>query len=140
MKKIHYVGCFFDRTALFACPEARKHPRLDRSILHPHVTFAYRPSLVPRALFGLPVTVRVTGYGCDGENEAFSVAFEEVPENLRPLTERIALPHITLSVSRDGKPVNSKTLSFAPVPSFLLCGTFGGMDEAGTLHLSPEEM
>lgn len=131
---IKYIGCFFDYPALQASLERLPRQPLSRPVRAPHVTFAYRPHTIPTEAFGLPVTVMVTGYGCDGRNEALSVRFVGLPEILAPLAAQIPVPHITLSVCDTGKAVDSAHLTFAPVEPFLLTGLFGGMDEDDTLR------
>lgn len=49
-------------------------------------------------------------------------------ESLKALGEAIPMPHITLSVSRTGKPVNSRNLHFAPMTPFTIERIFGGLD------------
>ena len=134
MEEMHYIGCFFAPEDVEAAMLTQPRQRLSRTILHPHVTFVYRPDTVPEALFGLPVTVKAVGYGNDGENEGLLVEFSDLPEDLAPLAARIPVPHITLSVSETGKPVNSRYLSFRSIDPFFLTGVFGGMDEAGAVR------
>lgn len=129
MATIKYLGCFFQKQQLYEKIADLDRTPLHRAIPYPHMTCVYRPEEIPEALFGTPVTVRVTGYGCDGENEALRVQFEELPKALRALAENIPVPHITLSVSEFGKSVNSGRLAFEPVEPFLLKGIFGGFDE-----------
>lgn len=137
MENVKYTGCFFDPAVL--AEKLLPYPRkpLQRPIEAPHITFAYRPVSAPVRLFGLPVTVQVCGYGCDEENEALLVKFVELPPQLAESAAEIALPHITLSVSETGEPVNSRRLTYRPITPFLLEGTFGAMDTSGTVHLLP---
>lgn len=134
MEEIRYIGCFFTPEDVEAAMLTQPRQRLYRTIAHPHVTFAYRPESVPAELFGLSVTVKAVGCGNDGENEALLVEFAELPPALKPLADEIPVPHITLSVSEDGQPVNSRYLDFRPIAPFFLTGVFGGMDEADGLH------
>lgn len=131
---IKYTGCFLGPELLQKCLKGYSRQTLSRKIANPHVTFAYHPETVPSELFGQTVTVRAIGYGCDGENEALLVEFDDLPEPLRLYAEAIAVPHITLSISESGKAVNSRMLNFNPITPFVLDGVFGGMDEAGTVH------
>lgn len=135
MADMKYIGCFCDYQEL--CDLLAEYDRqvLFRTIRHPHVTFAYRPTAWPEELFGTPVTVRAVGYGCDGENEALQIEFAELPEALREWATAIAVPHITLSVAKTGRSVNSGSLDFTPIAPFEIKCVFGGMDEAGKLHL-----
>ena len=137
MSSITYIGCFFEWQDLNDGLHSYRRTPLFRAITHPHVTFAYKPTNVMRSCFGMPVTVRVIGYACDGENESLLVEFVQLPEPLTALAETIAVPHVTLSVSQDGEPVNSRYLTYQPSEPFLLTGVFGGMDHQHCLHLSP---
>lgn len=133
---IKYIGGFLDPQLLEKQLENCDRYPLGRTITTPHVTFAYRPENVPYELFGLTVTVRAIGYGCDGENEVLLVEFENLPEPLQAYAEAISVPHITLSISEFGKAVNSYRLNFEPITPFVLEGIFGGMDEDGTVYTS----
>ena len=135
MEKIKYIGCFYDQELILQKAKIHSNERLYRSIKHPHTTFFYRPETVPYDMFGSIVTVRVTGYARDSENEAFLVEFENLPKGLEELASQIKTPHITISVSKTGEPVNSGNLKFTPIAPFLLSGIFGGMDENGTVHI-----
>lgn len=134
MRKIEYIGCFFSQEVILEKAAQYHGDRLYRRISSPHVTFAFRPDTIPYEAFGCPVTVKVVSYGCDGENEAFGVEFEELPEILLPLSRQIKVPHITISVSRTGKPVNSSYISYEPIAPFTLQGVFGGMGTDGIVY------
>ena len=123
-----YIGCFVDPGELARKVEPLGKPRLSRVIAAPHVTFRYQPKTVDRSLFGQKVLVTVVGYGCDGENEGLKVQMRIDDPRLAELAEGVAVPHITLSVSRRGKPVNSSRLRFSPVTPFVIEGVFGGLD------------
>ena len=127
MREIVYIGCFFSREEVMEKAARCRKDRLYRSIENPHVTFAYRPDTIPYEAFGTPVAVTVVSYGCDGENESFGVMIGELPEVLQPLAQAIEVPHITISVSKTGKPVNSRYVTCEPIEPFVLRGVFGGM-------------
>lgn len=77
---------------------------LERYIPNKHITTAFRPNDLGNTFtLGECVYFDIIGYANDGINEAFLV---DVPKL------NIDTPHITLSVSKDGKPVNSKNLKF----------------------------
>lgn len=121
-----YIGCFFDADTLWAAVAPFAPRRLERPVRAPHVTFVYRPERVDTRLFGREVTVRVTGYGNDGRNEGLRVELVTDEPALEALARAISLPHITLSVSRKGRPVDTAGLAFSPVEPFFLTGRFGG--------------
>ena len=128
MEKIKYIGCFFDLRELEARLASFPRQPLEKPIDQPHVTFVYRPREVPWEAFGQRIPVEIVGYGRDEENEALAVRFPALPESLQILADAIPVPHITLSVSRNGKPVNSSRLRFSPVTPFVIEGVFGGLD------------
>ena len=101
---------------------------LARQIDAPHVTFVYRPEAVEEELFGEPLRLCVTGYANDGRNEGVRVEIRTENARLRDMAERIRCPHITLSVSEDGRPVDTGYLTFTPVEPFELTARFGGYD------------
>ena len=134
MRKIEYIGCFLPQEVILEKAAQYHADRLYRCIGNPHVTFAFQPDTIPYEAFGNLVTVKVVSYGRDEENEAFGVELEELPEGLLPLYRQIEVPHITISVSRDGKPVNSRYLPYEPITPFVLQGVFGGMGTDGIVY------
>ena len=134
-----YIGCFFDVDELQTAVAPIAPQRLERPIPAPHVTFAYRPERGDTRLVGRAVTGRVTGYGTAGRNQGRRVEVLTRDPILRELALRIPAPHITLSVSRTGRPVDTAGLSFSPVEPFLLTGRFGGYLPDGTVVFSSAE-
>lgn len=127
MGKIIYTGVFFDASALYAA--MNKHlPRkkLHRQIENPHVTVQYKPKTVNTSLFGQEVEFTVTGYAVDENNEGVAVRFSEdgLSQELRELLETIKVPHITLSVSKNGRPVDTGRLHFEACQPFRIRGTY----------------
>jgi len=101
---------------------------LDKKIPDPHVTFAFRPTpdkLPPEELWGEKFDVTITGLGNDGNNQGYKVS---IPEELKKYYKNDAVPHITLSVSNVGKPVNTRNLSFENIPNFNVQGILGYFD------------
>jgi hypothetical protein len=106
---------------------------LSRKISHPHLTLAYMPdkSVIEKLkpYLGYSFRMTVSGYGCDGENEGYLISeishkSKEIPEVME-LFNAIETPHITLSVGKYGKPVNTKNLDFKPIKPFQIKGTLG---------------
>lgn len=135
MYTVKYIGCFFAPEEVKKCLTDLERNVLDREISAPHVTFSYEPKSVPWEFFGEEVTVKAVGYGNDGENEALQVEFIKLPAGLNELTSEIAVPHITLSVSKRGRSVNSRWLEFKPITPFAMTGIFGAMDDEGAIHV-----
>jgi len=113
LMKVIYCGFFIDKDELAQCFE----PKLARAIEFPHVTTAFRPNGMElfEGMLGEEIHVRVSGYGNDGRNEGVSVILEDGSERARRVFEQIAMPHITISVAEDGKPVDTAKLNFEAV-------------------------
>lgn len=94
-----YWGIFF--------PGHEFETSLEKPVEDKHVTFGFKTPM-PADLLGKSATVSVTGYGNDGRNEALLVDFESWCWDIFGLS----VPHITLSTSTDGKPVDSANLEF----------------------------
>ena len=96
---------------------------------NPHVTLSYMPNDAHEGLFGKTQRILVTGYANDGRNEGVSVEFvgEPTDADFAGMAQGVAVPHITLSVSSDGKSVDTGSLDFEPLDEpFELTGTYGG--------------
>lgn len=129
MKKnltFEYVGCFFEWSVLDKVLENIEHIRLDRQIKYPHITFSYMPEFIDETLWGEKVRVRITGYGNDGENEGFKVELVSEDGKLQKEFAEIEVPHITISVSETGKPINTRYLEYIPVEPVEVEGVYGG--------------
>jgi hypothetical protein len=105
---------------------------LEKDILYKHITTEFKPAITHEHLYGEPAWFKVVGYGCDGNNEAYKVEMVHCDnDELKALYEQIDIPHITISTSATGKPVNSRYLEFKeiyPESKMLIKTTFGGFD------------
>lgn len=110
---------------------------LARDIPNKHLTTGFRPAVEHRHLYGRRATFKVVGYGNDERNEGYLVKLLECQDTeLRALIETVTVPHITLSVGTDGKPVDTARLEFTPVDNGdVLEGVFGGFMNGGELDL-----
>ena len=126
-----YIGCFLDPQDLLSATGEYAHRHLARIIPSPHVTFQYQPEAVDETLFGQPVEITAVGYGNDGKNEGLLVRLTAPSPAVQAMSEAIPVPHITISVSESGKPVNTGSLTFREIPPFRLTGVFGGYQEGG---------
>ena len=126
MQKYEYVGCFFDYNELSEIVKDIRQNILENEKTTPHVTFEYNPSSVDTTLFGEKIIVSIIGYGNDGVNEGVRVTLSCDNEKINNMIEKIAVPHITLSVSANGKAVNTRFLSFKPIDALCIIGYFGG--------------
>ena len=120
--------------------EPFRYSSLNNPICYPHVTVAYKPEVTHEELYGTEISIIVKGYGNDGINEGYLVEF--VPyfattkgdkfSKLCELLSNIEIPHITISISDEGKPVNTSKLKFEKLPmdkQFVLDGEFGAFVE-----------
>lgn len=127
MSKVIYTGAFIDAKELER--QLEKHgvnrQKLWREIRDTHATFQFRPKEVDESLFGCPVDIRVIGYGVNAQNEGLLVEISCGNEKVQALCDQVEVPHITLSVSEDGKPVNTRYVDFAPVQNpFIVQGIY----------------
>ena len=133
-KNFIYTGVFFNKEELLEKVNVLETERLAKIIADPHVTFKFRPATVDTSLFGEKVVVEVIGYGNDGKNEGLFVVLHTENDVLAEMAKEIAVPHITVSVSADGKPVDTGKLSFEPIPvPFAIEGVFGAFTSEGVI-------
>lgn len=113
---------------------------LERQITRQHVTHLYKPKpeRVNPAFFGKLVFINVIGYANDGNNQGYLVSLTTSDEALQQELDKIKTPHITISVSKDGKPVDTRNLDFAPINGALLVGTYGGYYSDGSVSTRAE--
>ena len=113
---------------------------LERQITCQHVTHMFRPKpeRVNPAFFGKLVFIKVIGYANDGDNQGYLVSLETSDEDLKKELDAIKVPHITISVSKNGKPVNTGKLNFTPIDGELLVGTYGGYYSDGMVYTRAE--
>ena len=128
MQKFEYVGCFFDYEELKGMTASvRKFP-LEVEKTTPHITFEFGPETVDESLFGTEITVTVIGYGNNGENEGLKVTLTSDNDIINEMIKKIPVPHITLSVSENGKAVNTRYLDFTSIHPFTIKGYYGGFE------------
>ena len=137
--KYIYTGVFFDAAELsekFAKYVGEE--TLSNIIKNPHVTFTFRPSSVDTSLLGKPVCFTVTGYACDGKNQGLHVEVSLIHAGLSSEYQTVKHPHITISVSEDGRPVDTGKLCFTPLSeSFDITGKYGVFTDKGVLFEDP---
>ena len=101
---MQFVGIFFDDDIVGTLENTNNSGGL-------HVTLAFKPNddawrqLKP--FIGEKVEVKVLGYGNDGQNEGLLVEFDGIP--YFGAEKR----HITLSIAKGAKAVNTKNLDFS---------------------------
>lgn len=123
--KALYCGIFLDKRSVDKLTAEQTHT-LARLIPNMHCTFAFMPSSdveeAFRNIIGKPVSLLITGYGSDENNSGFSVA---IPNEYLHLYHGNRTPHITVSLSENGKAVNTTNLPFENISPFYVNGTFG---------------
>lgn len=140
MRKYIYTGVFFQFDEIrkdldFYCTSNR----LAKVIEHPHVTFTYKPDEVHPELFGREVVFRVVGYANDGKNQGIKVKVARMATDLLSEYETIKVPHITISVSADGKPVDTANLHFEDIEeTFCIAGRYGAYDGKEYVFRDPD--
>lgn len=134
-----YLAFFIDRTS-FHDTISSIGTRLTQKIEAPHVTCFYKNAQAEQEtkhLFGRKVKFEAYGYGNDGINEGFLVRPLTTDKELLSLFDGIAIPHITASLSNEGKAVNTAKLNFIPIEPFTFVGTYGGMNHHQYAKLTP---
>lgn len=133
-----YTGWFTDPAVLYDAVRGIRTDPLEREIAHPHITSVFRPQQVDRSLFGLPIKIRMIAYGNDGSNEGVLVQAASDDARMTRLLSQIAVPHITLAVSADGKPVNTGKLTFRQIEPIEIIGIYGGFSQNGEVIITPQ--
>jgi len=129
-----YIGAFVNKKELLKVAETVSKNRLQRVIDNPHVTFKFKPQSVDKTLFGETVEITIIGYANDGKNEGFKVSVASNNPELSKMIEAIPTPHITISVSENGKPVDTGFLNFKNIRHPIkITGTFGGFTPSGVI-------
>lgn len=130
-----YTGVFFKLNDLIkSFDRFINAARLSNTIQNPHVTFTYKPTRVNENLFGIPIKFEVIGYACDGKNQGLQVRAVTIHNSLQEEYNEIPHPHITISVSEDGKPVDTGKLNFQPVEKpFYIIGKYGAFTNEGII-------
>lgn len=129
---VTYEGIFFEGESAKKI-YSLEGVHLDLPIDKLHCTFKYRPSdeQIFDDIVGQEVEIAIIGYGCDGNNSGFEIV---IPEDVMSYylncdkndPSKITIPHITVSLAKGAKAVNTKNLEFKPLdnPCFIR-GRFG---------------
>lgn len=125
--KYNYTGIFFHKALT-------DNGKLDTQIACPHVTHKYKPTEVNKSLFGQEVMFKVVGYGINEENEGLLVEVAQASDEMREALAEIEVPHITLSISKEGKAVNTRYLNFEPCTPWYLSGFYGGFNKGKVFY------
>ena len=126
-----YVGCFINYHDLQKKVNSIRKVSLSRQIRNPHITFAYKPESVDESLFGKKIKIIITGYGYNEDNEGVKVELYSNDSEIVKMIKNIPVPHITLSVITNGKPVNTRNLIFNAVEPIEIEGIYVGYASSG---------
>ena len=113
---VEYIGIFVDEDDIDKIVQ-NERVCLEKRPNNFHCTMQYMPKDLKffRDMIGKEIVITLIGYGCDGENSGFKVQF---PENIKKYflnTDKegnLKVPHITTSLSKNGKAVNTMNLKF----------------------------
>lgn len=126
--KTLYEGFFFelDEDELMYSPWSK--PKLENRIDTPHITVYYKPSELHEHYYGKRGLFELYEYGCDDKNEGYKVRYIKSDSIDVPwLFNLVDIPHVTISVSDDGKPKDTKNLDFKPCEIYRYEAVFGAM-------------
>lgn len=129
---ISYEGLFFEKEEekIIFSKEGRHLRKVND---HLHCTFKYHPQgeEIFNDIVGKYFDIYLIGYGNDGKNSAFEI---DIKEDLKRYyinydeeePSKLKIPHITVSLSGEGKPNDSKDLTFKKIDKPIkLRGRFG---------------
>ena len=109
--------------------------KLEKDIQFKHITTEFIPKITHENLYGTEAIFELIGYGNDNKNEGYKVRLFKIDnDELENIYNKIEIPHITLSVSATGKPVDTAKLNFFPLAypvkykPYLISTKFGGFN------------
>ncbi len=129
---LSYEALFFDEEMLKIIYSLEtNHLEIVNDIVH--CTFRYHPEKneIFNEIVGKTFDIYLIGYGCDGENSGFLI---EIPKELKKYyinyedetKEKLRIPHITTSSSKNSTFRNTKNLNFKPLNKKVkITGKFG---------------
>lgn len=123
-----YEGFFFELDEDKFMDSPWPNSKLEHRIDTPHITVFYKPSKLHDYYYGKRGLFELYEYGCDGKNEGYKVRYIESDWVAVPrLFNLVDIPHVTVSVSDDGKPKDTKNLDFKPCETYRYEAVFGAM-------------
>lgn len=101
--------------------------KLSNDVEYKHITTEFRPSKTHEHLYGKMATFNVYAYGNDDINEGYAVKMISCDDNeLWEIYNGVDIPHLTLSTSAEGKPINTVKIEFEFIDNFTITTKFGG--------------
>ncbi len=132
-----YIGCFLQNSEFQNSVRNIRKNNLKNDIINPHITFVYKPIIIDHSIFGEIIKIKITGYGNDGVNEGVSVSVFSENNIIMDLFSKLEAPHITISLSDEGKAVNTRYLHFNEIEPIEISGIFGGCTLDKRIILKP---
>ena len=114
--------------------------KLLKEIEYQHITTEIKPAKTHEYLYGKEAKFIVTGYGINSSVEAYQVSLVSAEDDrlLELYKSIVGTPHITVSISSTGKPVEAKILDYTnPVPSGIertVITVFGGSNGSRPIY------
>lgn len=145
MENVIYVAIFFALEAVEAAVKQKGGVTLEKAIALPHVTLAFRPSdeemQLLHQLLGKEIEVSLDEFAYNDRNAGFRVSVT-TPNSVVEDFLKWKLPHITTSVSQEGRPVETPKLfdgsfenvNFVQVDSQTIVGRVGLFCSDGQVH------
>ena len=107
---------------------------LEKDVKYKHMTTEFRPKESHEDLYGEFVVLHASKYSIDIYNEGYYI--DRIVTNndeLKKIFNEVSIPHVTLSTSVDGKPVDTAKLDFdkgIPIDIYLPAkyGCFTGIE------------
>lgn len=122
MNIVKYQGIFFDTSAT-AMIKDNSTVLLENLIANPHITFEYKPEhCIPSELFSKEYNIHILSEGNDGTNHGYKVI---IPEELKRYYFGADMPHITISIGANAKPINTALIKFDVNKEFVVKGKIG---------------
>ena len=127
---VEYFGIFFDKENSKKIIDNEK-VHLDKLPNNFHCTFCYKPDSLKlfNEVAGKTIDIALIGYACDGKNSGYKVDFStSLKKYFKNFDKQgnVKIPHLTTSLSKDGKAVDTANLNFINLNEpILLKGRFG---------------
>lgn len=124
---IEYIALFIENDEDIKKLKQNEQSPLIKLPKNYHVTFEYKPQNIEKynEILNKRFEIRVVGYASNGENSAFKVEFPKdlnMFYNRRTNNGELVTPHITMSMGKSGKAVNSCYLKFDNISPFKVAG------------------
>ena len=123
-----YEGFFFelDEDEFMYSPWVNS--KLENRIDTPHITVYYKPSQSHEIYYGQKGRFEFYEYGCDDNNEGYKVRCVGDDDLVQHLLKNVDIPHVTVSVSSNGRPKDTKKLNFVACEPYVYEAIFGAME------------